>query len=139
MKVFKLLSREWKAALLVMALLAAQAACELALPGYMSDMVDKGIQQSGVTSAAAERLSAQGFQDLKLFLTDAEREALEAAYRQEGDSYALTLQDGQEKAALEKMLRAPMAALLMRAAGRPRLGCCAWGRRRRTPGSACSR
>ena len=40
--------------LAVVALLLVQANCDLALPGYTSDIVDVGIQQGGVDSALVD-------------------------------------------------------------------------------------
>ena len=59
------------AALLVLALLAVQAACDLALPEYTSRIVDVGIQQGGVESAVPEVIRAETLADLVLFM-DAE-------------------------------------------------------------------
>lgn len=111
MKVFRLLIKEWQTALVVLVLLAVQAACQLALPDYMSDMVDKGIQQSGVTSPVAERLTNEGFSDIQLLLTDQEAERFRAAYRRDGESWALVLSDSKEKEELGKIISLPMTAL----------------------------
>ena len=44
-KIFKQLGRHWAACLVVFALLAVQAYCDLSLPDYTSKIVDVGIQQ----------------------------------------------------------------------------------------------
>lgn len=111
MKAFRLMRQEWRAALLVLVLLVGQAACEMALPGYMSDLVDKGIQQSGVSSPVAERLSQQSFQDLQLLMTPPQRLQLADAYQQEGDQYSLKPLNQQDMLALEELLKMPMVAL----------------------------
>ena len=53
LKIIKLLKKHWVAVLLVMCLLMVQAACELELPGLMSDIVDIGLTRGGVENADA--------------------------------------------------------------------------------------
>ena len=65
---------------LCVVLLYGQAMCDLNLPNYMSDIVNVGIQQGGVTGAAPEAISEKGFQLVKIFMTQAERERAERAY-----------------------------------------------------------
>ena len=65
---------------LCVVLLYGQAMCDLNLPNYMSDIVNVGIQQGGVTGAAPEAISEKGFQLVKIFMTQAERESAERAY-----------------------------------------------------------
>ena len=45
--------------LLAVVLLAVQAQCDLALPDYMSDIVNVGIQQGGIENATPEYASAR--------------------------------------------------------------------------------
>lgn len=52
-KILKLLKNHKPAVLLCVCLLAVQAACELELPGLMSDIVDIGISRGGVADADA--------------------------------------------------------------------------------------
>ncbi|MFR5864438.1 MAG: hypothetical protein ACLUFV_04240 [Acutalibacteraceae bacterium] len=42
--------------LLAVVLLAVQAQCDLALPDYMSDVVNVGIQQGGIENATPEKI-----------------------------------------------------------------------------------
>ncbi len=65
---------------LVLGLLLVQAWADLALPDYMSRIVNYGIQQSGVENAVPEALRVMTFERLQLFLNDEERAQLEAAY-----------------------------------------------------------
>lgn len=51
--ILKLLKPHWVSVLLVLCLLMVQAACELQLPGLMSDIVDIGLTQGGVENADA--------------------------------------------------------------------------------------
>ena len=51
----------------IIVLLIIQAACDLALPQYTSDIVDVGIQQSGVETAAVDEIRADQFEKLLMF------------------------------------------------------------------------
>ncbi len=113
MKVFRFIRKEWRAALLIILMLIGQAACEMALPGYMSRLVDVGIQQGGIESAAAERLSPQSYDDLRRLLPDAEKAQFEQAYDLQDGTYVLQLTDRQQLAALDKALQMPGAILFM--------------------------
>ena len=52
---------------LIVALLTVQAFCDLALPQYTSDIVDVGIQQGGVETAALDEISGKSFEKLLMF------------------------------------------------------------------------
>ena len=47
-KIFKNLKPYWKTTILIIAFLVVQAWCDLALPQYTSDIIDVGIQKSGI-------------------------------------------------------------------------------------------
>ncbi len=51
----------------IVILLIIQAFCDLTLPQYTSDIVDVGIQQGGIESAAIETIRDESFQKLLLF------------------------------------------------------------------------
>lgn len=51
LKILKLLKKHWVSVVLILCLLMVQAACELELPGLMSDIVDVGLTQGGVENA----------------------------------------------------------------------------------------
>ena len=80
LNIFRNLGKHWAACLAVVALLIVQANCDLALPGYTSDIVDVGIQQGGVDSALPDTLRDTTLQALKILMPDDEAAALEAAY-----------------------------------------------------------
>ena len=54
----------------VIVLLFAQAQCELALPDYMADIVDVGIQSGGIRSAVPEVIRKSEAEKLAMFLND---------------------------------------------------------------------
>lgn len=61
-------------------LLFGQAMADLSLPNYMSDIVNVGIQQGGIETAAPEAVSAKGLDLIKLFMTAQQREEIERDY-----------------------------------------------------------
>ncbi len=51
----------------ILVLLIIQAYCDLELPQYTSDIVDVGIQQGGIETAALETISEESMQKLRIF------------------------------------------------------------------------
>ncbi len=65
---------------LAVALLFVRANADLALPDYMSRIVNNGIQQGGVEDAVAEAISAPTMARLLLFMSPEEQQVVLAAY-----------------------------------------------------------
>ena len=61
-------------------LLFGQAMLELTLPNYMSDIVNIGLQQGGITEAAPEVIDSGAMQLMQQFMTEEDRALVEAAY-----------------------------------------------------------
>jgi ATP-binding cassette subfamily B multidrug efflux pump len=68
------------ASTLCIILLYTQAMTELSLPNLMSDIVNVGIQQGGVESAAPEAISREGLEFASLFMTEQEKQQVEKHY-----------------------------------------------------------
>lgn len=66
--------------LVCLVLLFGQAMCDLSLPNLMSDIVNVGIQQSGVEAGAPEAMSQNGMTLLETFLTGDEKKLMEESY-----------------------------------------------------------
>ncbi|MDD5082914.1 MAG: ABC transporter ATP-binding protein, partial [Dehalococcoidales bacterium] len=64
----------------IFVLLFAQAMSDLALPAYMSDIVNIGIQQGGVENAVPQAIRASEFGRLVIFMTGSEKEQVIADY-----------------------------------------------------------
>ncbi len=62
------------------ALLFVQAMTELALPDYMSNIVNVGIQQGGIEDAIPEVVSKETFDDVSLFMSQEERQQVLSYY-----------------------------------------------------------
>ena len=66
-RILKHLGKSWICVPIVLALLIVQAMCDLALPQYTSDIVDVGIQQGGIESAALDEIRVESFEKLLMF------------------------------------------------------------------------
>ncbi len=66
--------------LLAIALLFVQANADLALPDYLSNIVNYGIQQSGVQSPVPSAIRQSQMQKLMLFMNDADRATVAGDY-----------------------------------------------------------
>ncbi len=60
--------------------LFGQAMLELTLPNMMSDIVNVGIQQGGITDAAPDAIGADAMQMMRMFMSDGDKAAVDAAY-----------------------------------------------------------
>ncbi len=67
-------------------LLFAQAMLELTLPNSMSDIVNVGLQQGGITSAAPQAIDPQSMALMRRFMSEADAAAVDAAYTPAGES-----------------------------------------------------
>ena len=116
LNIFRNLGKHWVACLAVVALLIVQASCDLALPGYTSDIVDVGIQQGGVDSALPDTVRDTTLQALKILMPDEEAAALEAAYAPADENGVRALLDTADADTLASDLTMPDVALYMAAA-----------------------
>ena len=63
----KYLKPFWVSVVFAILLLFGQAFCDLSLPNYMSDIVNVGIQQSGISESTPKAISAKALSFLKVF------------------------------------------------------------------------
>lgn len=66
--------------IVAVALLFVQAMAELALPDYMSNIVNVGIQQGGIEDAIPEAISKEAFDNVSLFMSGEERQQVLSYY-----------------------------------------------------------
>jgi ATP-binding cassette subfamily B protein len=66
---------------LAIVLLVVQAICELNLPNYMSNIVNVGIQQGGIESAAPEAISQDGYEFITMFMDEEEHKKIVNEYQ----------------------------------------------------------
>ena len=85
----KKLAKHFKPAILpiifVVILLVIQAYCDLSLPSYMSNIVNVGIQQSGIDCVTPEKAPKEEMEKIKLFMSDEEADFVSSCYK--GDTY----------------------------------------------------
>ena len=65
-----------------LALLFGQAMCELSLPNLMSDIVNVGLQQSGIEDEVPRVISENGMMLLSSFVSEQDQSVLEKAYEE---------------------------------------------------------
>lgn len=86
-KLIKYLAEHKPAVFIILLLLVVQAFCDLSLPSYTSDIVDVGIQQSGIGGAAAEKYTQKTYEALKLFMNDEDIAYMDECYEADGEVY----------------------------------------------------
>ena len=67
--------------LIIVALLFGQAMTDLALPDYMSNIVNVGIQQNGIEDVVPEVIRAKEMEKIKMFLTEEEKDLVNRNYK----------------------------------------------------------
>ncbi len=86
-RIIKNLKPYWKTIVIIVLLLILQAVCDLALPQYTSDIIDTGIQNSGVKHIIPEAIIASEYEKAQLFMTTQEKEQWISLYQQDNDIY----------------------------------------------------
>ena len=109
MRIIKNLAQHKLVVLMIVVLLCVQAACDLALPNYTSDIVDTGIQQQGVQDVAAEQLTERTHDLVAMMLPESDEQMFADAYTQNEDgTYLLTEAGKRDRAALDDAMALPM-------------------------------
>lgn len=67
--------------MIIIMLLLFQASTELALPDYLSNIVNVGIQQNGIKDVVPEVIRTSELEKIKIFLNDDERNLVDSSYR----------------------------------------------------------
>ena len=80
-RIIKHLCKYWYSVLIVIALLFAQAACDLSLPEYTSRIVNTGIQEGGIEDNVPEAMSVDTFNHALLFLEEEDARVVEDHYQ----------------------------------------------------------
>ena len=111
MKLIKYLKGFLVPMIFLVAILGVRVVAELALPTYTSNIVDKGIQQSGIEDAVPEKISEKSFRELQLFMTDDEIKKVTSKYTKDGDVYRLDSINEQERSELNDILKNTMTVV----------------------------
>lgn len=80
-KILKYLKPYWFSILLAFGLLCGQATCELTMPDYMQNIVNTGIQNSGIESGVYQQISEKTLNSFLMFATDSEKDLITSSYK----------------------------------------------------------
>ncbi len=89
-KLFKYLKPFAGSIAVAVILVFMQAMCDLKLPDYMSDIVNVGIQQGGITDAVPEQTGDETMEKLMLFFSGEEQSLLNQYYQEENGVWKQT-------------------------------------------------
>ena len=107
-KIFKNMLPYWKAVIIIIALLFVQAWCDLSLPSYTSDIIDVGIQNSGVEHIVPEKLTKSEFKAAQFIMTDDEADLWKGLYKADGEFYKLKDKSSKELDEADEKLNLPL-------------------------------
>ena len=93
MRILKLFKKH-VLALFVLIVISCNA--DLALPTYMSDIVDVGVQQGGIASPVPDTIRAESLDDLELFMSTKDAKAVEAVFSK-ADKNGIRTYEGTEE------------------------------------------
>lgn len=100
----------------IVVLLLIQAYGDLSLPTYISNIVNIGIQQSGITSGLPEKLRADQMENLQFFMNDDEKKTVNEFYgKDENDNGICVLKSDiseDDKSKLLDIMDTPMCAVM---------------------------
>ena len=112
MRIIRYLKNCKVAVLLIVCLLVVQAFTDLALPHYTSDIVDVGIQQSGVEHAATDEMTAKTHDEIAMMLPVDDEQTFRDAYTETDDgTYKLNDQGKKEQEELDRMVALPLVVI----------------------------
>ena len=118
-KLFKFLKPYAGAVTAIICVLIVQAYCDLSLPGYTSDIVNVGIQQSGIDENVPEYIGEEDLDKLLLFVPSENVQTIREAYEEDetgdygydGTVYRLkesVLEDDEKLSKLAEIMGRPM-------------------------------
>lgn len=107
-KIFKNMLPYRKAVIIIIALLFVQAWCDLSLPSYTSDIIDVGIQNSGVEHIVPEKLTKSEYKTAQFIMTDDEADLWKGLYKADGEFYKLKDKSSKELDEADEKLNLPL-------------------------------
>ena len=108
-KIFRNLAPYWKSVIIILALLAVQAFCDLAMPQYTSDIIDTGIQNGGIAYSVPQSVTQTDFEEAELFMTDEQAGLWKKSYDLEEDGiYRLNISKKKDITAVQNELLVPI-------------------------------
>jgi len=92
--------------------LGVRVVAELALPTYTSNIVDTGIQQSGIEDAVPSKISEKSLNTLELFMSDDEIKQVTENYTKDGNIYILNNVSDETRMKLNNIFKETMTVVL---------------------------
>ena len=112
MKLLKYLKGFKIAILSLVVVLGVRVVAELALPTYTSNIVDTGIQQSGIEDAVPSKISEKSLNTLELFMSDDEIKQVTENYTKDGNIYILNNVSDETRMKLNNIFKETMTVVL---------------------------
>ena len=112
MKLLKYLKGFKIAILSLVVILGVRVVAELALPTYTSNIVDTGIQQSGIEDAVPRKISEKSLNALELFMSDDEIKQVTENYTKDGNTYILNNVSDETRMKLNNIFKETMTVVL---------------------------
>lgn len=112
MKLLKYLKGFKIAILSLVVVLGVRVVAELALPTYTSNIVDTGIQQSGIEDAVPSKISEKSLNTLELFMSDDEIKQVTENYTKDGNTYILNNVSDENRMKLNNIFKETMTVVL---------------------------
>ena len=109
MRIIKLFKNHILALLVAIGLIVISCNADLALPSFMSEIVDVGIQQGGITSPVPDTIRDESLLDLELFMTKGDAKQVEDAYSKADKNGVRTYIGSEEDRAEEGKLTSIMS------------------------------
>jgi len=100
------------AILSLVVVLGVRVVAELALPTYTSNIVDTGIQQSGIEDAVPSKISEKSLNTLELFMSDDEIKQVTENYTKDGNNYILNNVSDETRMKLNNIFKETMTVVL---------------------------
>ena len=99
MRILKLFKKHILALFTAIVLIVISCNADLALPTYMSDIVDVGVQQGGIASPVPDTIRAESLDDLELFMSAKDAKAVEAVFSKADNNGIRTYKGTEEERA----------------------------------------
>ena len=112
MKLLKYLKGFKIAILSLVVVLGVRVVAELALPTYTSNIVDTGIQQSGIEDVVPSKISEKSLNTLELFMSDDEIKQVTENYTKDGNTYILNNVSDETRMKLNNIFKETMTVVL---------------------------
>ena len=89
-RIFQNMLPYWRPILVIVLFLAVQAFCDLSLPQYTSDIIDVGIQNSGIKHILPQEMTEEDYGLIQLFMTMEEKDDFTTCYEKKKERYVCT-------------------------------------------------